>query len=867
MFYNKTRDEVIEDLKSNEQYGLHANELDKIRGTCGYNELQEQKKQSLFVKFLLQFTDPLIIVLIAAAVVSILVDPHEWIDSLIIVIVVIFNAVLGVVQENNAEKSLDALKKMSAPNSKVVRDGERLTIPSRELVVGDVVILEAGDFIPSDGRILESYNLKVDESALTGESLPVNKISDVIGQENVPLGDQKNMVFASTVVTYGRGKMIVTSVGMNNEVGKIATMLMSSEKETTPLQNKLAQISKVIGIMCLGICAVVFGLEWMSGLSVLESFKTSVALAVAAIPEGLATVVTIVLAIGVTKMVKSNAIVRKLPAVETLGSASVVCSDKTGTLTQNKMTVVKTYTIDEGVQVFDGKGNESVRQMMKCFTLCSDAEIKFEGNEMKLFGDPTETALVEASFKMGDKKEDMHLKAKRSDEIAFDSDRKMMTVFFETEKGVVSLTKGAPDVIMSRCGNTPKDASEANEKMANQALRVLAVAYRIWDTVPVLLEASEVEKDMTFVGLVGMIDPPRPEVKVAIEEAKQGGIRTVMITGDHVTTAKAIAMDLGILEEGQKAITGTELSAMSEEELARNLEKISVYARVAPEHKVRIVSAWQAKGHVVAMTGDGVNDSPALKKADIGCAMGITGTDVSKGAADMILTDDNFATIIHAVKEGRGIYNNIKKDVQFLLSSNIGEVITIFTASVLSVFGYNLGVPLLPVHLLWVNLITDTLPAFALGLEPVDKDIMKQKPRPKNESFFSHGLGWTIAWQGIMVGSLTLTAYIIGNNITHEIGMTMAFMTLSLSQLFHAFNIKSSHSIFHRTIFNNKYLWGALAIGVILQVAVMYIPGVNTIFSLEPLNLPLSMISLGLALCPIVIVEIVKLFKNHIFKK
>ncbi|MEF9892087.1 calcium-translocating P-type ATPase, PMCA-type [Anaerorhabdus sp.] len=867
MFYNKTRNEVVEDLESNEQYGLHANEIETIRGKCGYNELQEQKKQSLFIKFLLQFTDPLIIVLIVAAIVSIAVDPHEWIDSLIIVIVVIFNAVLGVVQENNAEKSLEALKKMSAPNSKVVRDGERLTIPSRELVVGDVVILEAGDFIPSDGRILESFNLKVDESALTGESLPVNKISDVIEQENVPLGDQKNMVFASTVVTYGRGKMIVTTVGMNNEVGKIATMLMSSEKETTPLQNKLAQISKVIGVMCLGICAVVFGLEWMSGLSILESFKTSVALAVAAIPEGLATVVTIVLAIGVTKMVKNNAIVRKLPAVETLGSASVVCSDKTGTLTQNKMTVVKTYTIDEGVQAFDGKGNEAVREMMKCFTLCSDAEIKFEGSEMKLLGDPTETALVEASFKMGDKKEDMHLRAKRSDEIAFDSTRKMMTVFFETEKGVVSLTKGAPDVIMSRCTNTPKDAVDSNETMANQALRVLAVAYRIWNEVPVLLDPNEVENNMTFIGLVGMIDPPRPEVKVAIEEAKQGGIRTIMITGDHVTTAKAIATDLGILLDGQKAITGTELGAMSEEELAKELENISVYARVAPEHKVRIVSAWQAKGHVVAMTGDGVNDSPALKKADIGCAMGITGTDVSKGAADMILTDDNFATIIHAVREGRGIYNNIKKDVQFLLSSNIGEVLTIFTASILSVLGYNLGVPLLPVHLLWVNLITDTLPAFALGLEPVDKNIMKEKPRPKNESFFAHGLGWTIAWQGVMVGSLTLIAYIIGNNITHEIGMTMAFMTLSLSQLFHAFNIKSSHSIFHKTIFNNKYLWGALAVGMILQIAVMYVPGLNTIFSLEPLSLELSMTALGLALCPIVIVEIVKLFKNHIFKK
>lgn len=867
MFYNKTNEEVVNDLKSNNLQGLRKNEIESIREKCGPNELKEEKKQSIFVKFLLQFTDPLIIVLIAAAVVSIVVDPHEWIDSLIIFVVVVFNAVLGVAQENSAEKSLEALKKMSAPSTKVIRDGERLTIPSRELVVGDIVILEAGDLIPSDGRILESYNLQIDESALTGESVPVNKKSDVISEENVPLGDQKNMAFASTVVTYGRGKMIITSVGMSNEVGKIASMLMTSEKETTPLQNKLAQISKVIGAMCLGICVVVFGLEMMSGLSVLDAFKTSVALAVAAIPEGLATVVTIVLAIGVTKMVKNNAIVRKLPAVETLGSASVVCSDKTGTLTQNKMTVVKTFTAKQGIENFNVQGSIEVREMMKCFTLCTDAEIKVENGETKLLGDPTETALVEASFKMGDKKEDLYDLAKRGDEIGFDSTRKLMTVFYDTEDGVISITKGAPDVIMSRCINTPSDASQANETMANEALRVLAVAIKKWNKVPVLLDPNEVENEMIFVGLVGMIDPPRPEVKLAIEEAKQGGIRTIMITGDHVTTAKAIAKELGILLEGQKAITGTELSNMSDEELSNELENISVYARVAPEHKVRIVSMWQNKGHVVAMTGDGVNDSPALKKADIGCAMGITGTDVSKGAADMILTDDNFATIIHAVREGRGIYNNIKKDVQFLLSSNIGEVITIFGASVISLFGFNLGVPLLPVHLLWVNLITDTLPAFALGLEPVDKDIMKEKPRSKNESFFAHGLGWTIAWQGLMVGALTLTAYVIGNNITHEIGMTMAFMTLSLSQLFHAFNIKSTHSIFHRTIFNNKYLWGALFVGLALQLIVMYVPGINTMFSLEALNPQLAGISIGLALCPIVIVEIVKIFKNHILKK
>lgn len=864
MFYNKEKENVLEELHSNDQYGLQKARIEDIRKETGFNELAAEKKQSIFVKFLLQFTDPLIIVLIVAAVVSILVDPAEWIDSLIIVIVVVFNAVLGVVQENNAEKSLDALKKMSAPNAKVIRDGERLSIPSREVVIGDVVVLEAGDFVPSDGRVIESFNLQVDESALTGESLPVNKKSAVIEQTEVPLGDQKNMVFASTVCTYGRGRIVVTSIGMNNEVGKIASMLMTSEKETTPLQQKLAQISKVIGVMCIIICAVVFGLEWMSGLSVLESFKTAVALAVAAIPEGLATVVTIVLAIGVTKMVKNNAIVRKLPAVETLGSASIVCSDKTGTLTQNKMTVVKTYTVNQGVEPFNGFGNTEIREMMKCFTLCSDGELRFEDGKAKLFGDPTETALVEASFKMGDKKEDLYLLAKRTDEISFDSTRKMMTVFYETDEGVISITKGAPDVILSRCVNSSKEAVEANEFMAEQALRVLAVAIRRWNEVPVMLDSAEIENEMTFVGLVGMIDPPREEVKQAIEEAKQGGIRTIMITGDHVTTAKAIASQLGILEEGQIAITGSDLNKMSDEQLENEIEAISVYARVAPEHKVRIVNMWQKKGHVVAMTGDGVNDSPALKAADIGCAMGITGTDVSKGAADMILTDDNFATIIHAVREGRGIYNNIKKDVQFLLSSNIGEVITIFIASLLSVFGFNYGVPLLPVHLLWVNLITDTLPAFALGLEPVDKDIMKEKPRPKNESFFANNLGFTIAWQGTMIGALTLTSYIIGNNASHEIGMTMAFLTLSLAQLFHAFNIKSDHSIFHKTIFNNKYLWGALFVGVILQVIVMYVPGINNLFSLVPLNLEFSMISVGLAFCPIIIVEVVKQIKKLI---
>ena len=868
MYYNKTKEDVVKELSSDIQTGLNEQQVSAQRNKYGFNELVEQKKQSLLVKFLLQFTDPLIIILIVAAIVSIIAEPGEWVDSLIIVVVVMLNAILGVYQENSAEKSLEALKKMSAPNAKVIRNNERVSIPSRELVVGDIVSLEAGDYIPSDGRILESFNLKVDESALTGESLPVNKVSSIIEQEEVALGDQKNMVFASTVCNYGRGSMIVTSVGMENEVGKIASMLMQATKETTPLQIKLSQVSKVISMMCIVICIVVFGLEFYNGLSVLDSFKTAVALAVAAIPEGLATVVTIVLSMGVTKMAKKNAIVRKLPAVETLGSASVVCSDKTGTLTQNKMTVVKTYTDKDGILDFNGEGEENIKELLRYFTLCSDAEVKVTDSERIVIGDPTEVAMVEASLKMNESKTSLARIYQRENEIAFDSTRKMMSVIYTSEEGIYSYTKGAPDVILSRCTNASEQAFKSNEEMASNALRVLAVARRKWDKMPTMLESSEIEVDMEFIGLIGMIDPPRLEVKDAIKEAKIGGIRTVMITGDHITTAKAIAKELGILNEGELAITGQELNEMDDETLEREIEEISVYARVAPEHKVRVVNMWQKKGKVVAMTGDGVNDSPSLKSADIGCAMGITGTDVTKNAADMILTDDNFATIIAAVKEGRGIYNNIKKDVHFLLSSNIGEVITIFVASIINAAGFHsLGIPLMPVHLLWVNLVTDTLPAFALGMEPAADDIMNEKPRPKDESFFAHGLGWTIVWQGIMIGTLTLLSYIYGNMINHEIGMSMAFMTLATSQLFHAFNIKSSKSIFHRTIFNNKYLWYALFAGLILQFGAMYIPGINDVFNLVPLDMTCLGVSVVLAICPIAIVEVVKIFKNVLLKK
>lgn len=857
MNYRKTREEVLAELNTSSS-GLSNHQRTENQKKYGINRLPEPEKDSLLKKFFNQLKDPLTLILIAAAIISLVADPHEWAESLIIVMVVVFNGILGVAQENSAEKSLEALKKLSSSKANVLKDGKRCSIDADQVSVGDILAVEAGDQIASDGRIIECWNLQMDESALTGESLPVNKHADVIDQEDVPLADQKNMVFAGTVCTYGRALVCVTSVGVHNEVGKIADMLIKTENEQTPLQAKLAQISKMIGGLCLLICAVVFVMELMSGLTLLDAFKTSVALAVAAIPEGLATVVTICLALGVSQMAKQNAVVRKLPAVETLGCCSVICSDKTGTLTQNRMTVKEVYTPESKRCSFDSEGSEDIRKMMSYFTLCSDGELFEENSELKLLGDPTETALVYASWIMKDKKEDLMKKYPRLNEIAFDSNRKLMSVFVQEKDNVLQITKGAPDVILSRCVKEDAEAAKVNGEMAKDALRVLGVAIKRYQKMPEVID-SNLEHDLEFVGLAGMIDPPRPEVKDAIEKAQSGDIRTIMITGDHLITASAIAKNLGILQEHDLALTGSELSEMSEEELEQKLESISVIARVAPEQKVRIVNAWQKKGHVVAMTGDGVNDSPALKSADIGCAMGITGTDVAKQAAEMVLMDDNFATIISAVKQGRNIYDNIRKDVQFLLSSNIGEVLTIFCASVLNLFpGFQLGVPLLPIHLLWVNLITDSLPAFALGMERAEESIMQRSPRPKEESFFSHHLGWTIAWQGIMIGTLTLISYLIGNRVSYKVGMTMAFMTLAASQLVHAFNVKSEHSILNKTVFSNGYLWGSLVIGLSLQFLVIYLPPLSNLFSLTELSLSQMIVSIGLALCTVGISEIVK---------
>ena len=857
--FNKKKEEILNELKTNETEGLTSSEAEERLKEHGNNELAGKKPESLLVRFLKQFADVLIIILIIAGVVSIIVEPSEWIESLIIFIVILINACIGVYQENKAEKSLEALEKMSAPLCKVIRDGKVVQLSTKNLVPGDIVVFEAGDYIPADARIIEAVNLQVDESALTGESVPVEKHAEVIEENEVPLGDQKNMVFSSTFVTKGRGIGIVTKTGMNTEIGKIAGMLIKEDNTKTPLQMKLAQVAKVIGFLCIIICIVVFVLEYLVTKDVLESFKTSVALAVAAIPEGLAAVVTIVLSIGVSKMAKQNAIVKKLPAVETLGSTSVVCSDKTGTLTQNKMTVVEIYRNE--IKKPQEELTEEEKELIQYFALCCDAKINIVDGVEQRIGDPTETALIEVNNLYGKSIDSI----RRLADVPFDSDRKMMSVLVEINGKFVLITKGAPDIVIKNSINDGLEyALQVNNNMAVRALRVLAVAVRVFDKLPNHIDEN-LEKDMTFIGLVGMIDPSRPEVKDAITIATKAGLRTIMITGDHITTAIAIAKDLGILREGHKAISSDDLKKLTDEELFEHIEEYSVYARVAPEDKVRIVNAWQRKGKVVAMTGDGVNDSPALKTADIGCAMGITGTDVAKEAADMILVDDNFATIIDAVQEGRGIYDNIKKCVTYLLSSNIGEVLAIFLASLISlIFDPHFGIPLLPIHLLWINLITDSLPAIGLGMEKADDSLMELPPRPKTEGFFANNLFVKIALEGMIIGLLTLVSYYIGSLTSEAVGHTMAFMTLGTCQLFHSYNTKSNHTVFSKKTFNNKVLNLAVLLGFALQLCVIYIPGLNNVvFQFESLSIANLGISVGLAFVIVIVMEIAKLFKNN----
>ena len=856
----KKLNELESEFKTNLESGLLDEQVVTNRKNYGENILKEKKKAPLILKFLLEFKDPLIIILIFAAIISVLVDPHEWIESLIILVVVLINAILGLYQENKAEKSLETLKKMTSSYCKVIRNSSLQTIKSEELVVGDIILIEAGDSIPADARIIECSNLKVEEAALTGESLPVEKNNEYIENEEVSLGDKKNCLFSSTHVTNGKAKAIVTNVGMSTEIGKIASMLSEQKDELTPLQHKLNKVGNVIGIMALAICVVVFFLEMISlkfdWSKFSEAFITSVALAVAAIPEGLATVVTIVLSIGVTKMSKRNAIVKKLPAVETLGSCNVICSDKTGTLTQNKMTVTKLY-LNEIKDI--SSLNEKEKKMLAYFAICCDASIKKENGKIVRIGDPTELALLDINLIHGENISNYN----RILDLPFDSDRKLMTTVIKDGNKYIAITKGAPDKVISISTNSEEDkekALNANTEMANNALRVLALGIKEFDKIPSI---EELEINIEFIGLVGMIDPARKEVKDSIRIAQNAGIKTVMITGDHIVTASAIAKELGILKENDKAITSQELDKLSDEYLKDHIKEYSVFARVAPKDKVRIVEAWQKNDAICAMTGDGVNDAPALKKAEIGCAMGITGTDVSKEAADMILTDDNFSTIVSAIKEGRGIYSNIRKCVKYLLSSNIGEVLTIFIASLLTAFGVlNLGTPLGAMHLLWINLITDSLPAFGIGMEESEDSIMNELPRPKNESFFANGYSWRICVEGLIIGLVTLISYIIGEQVSHLLGQTMAFLTLSSTQLFHAYNVKSEHSVFSKKSYKNKFMNFAFILGFSLQLFVIYCPGIKELFGFASLKFKYLIISIALSLVIVVVMEIVKLINK-----
>ena len=900
MWFNKEIGEVNEQLNTDIVNGLSNEEVQKRIEQYGYNELKEQNKTTVLQKFINQFKDFMIIVLLIAALISgvlSFVEDEGLMDSIIILAIVILNAIIGVVQECKAEASLEALKKMSGYVAKVVRNGKTETIPTRQLVPGDIVLLDTGDVVPADIRLVESFSLKSQESSLTGESLPVEKDTDTIENKEVSIGDRTNMVFSSSMISYGRGKGIVVETGMNTQVGKIADMLENADSGLTPLQQKLEVLGKTLGIAAIAICAVIFIVGIVYGKEPFHMFMSAVSLAVAAIPEGLPAIATIALSIGVTRMVKRNAIVRKLPSVETLGSATVICSDKTGTLTQNKMTVVKMYYNNNVYDVENVIKNEEYNNILKTGILCNESKIVGEDNEKKIVGDPTETVLVELGQKDNIQKHEYDQWYKRIAEVPFDSDRKLMsTVNVEEGRNVVH-TKGAVDELLKICkyiqiDNNVIELNEDmknniifnNEEMAKQALRVLGFAYKQIDNLPDVVNNITIENELIFVGMVGMIDPPRPEAKEAVEKCKEAGIKTVMITGDHLTTAMAIAKQIGILQEDGQAILGVELEKMSDEELREKVKNISVYARVSPEHKVRIVKAWQENGEIVAMTGDGVNDAPSLKTANIGCAMGITGTDVSKEAADLILTDDNFATIISAVEEGRRIYDNILKSIQFLISSNIGEIITLFTVIMATPliavwFGIeNLGLieALLPIHILWVNLVTDSLPALALSVEPAEKNIMKRKARKIGNQVFTKGMTWRIGYQGLMIATLTLTAFILGlvttEGLSEEmrigVAQTMAFAVLAISQIAHSFNLKSNEmSIFRTGILNNKYLIGAGLISLLLMLLVLYIPPVMEIFNIQPLTQQQLIIVAGLSIMPIVIVELFKLLRINTFAK
>ena len=821
--YTISREDLLKELSVSPERGLSTQEAQERLAKYGENKLTEKKKKTNLQRFLDQFKDAMIIILLVAAAVSFGVacfghDPMEFFEPALILLIVVLNAVLGMMQESKAEKALDALKNLSAPHARVLRDGKEQVIDASQLVPGDIIRLEAGDFIPADVRLLKSVSLKSEEAALTGESVPAEKDAGQEIPENAPLGDRANMVFSGCSITYGTATAVVTGTGMRTEMGKIAGLLEGEAETQTPLQQKLAQLGKYLGFLALAACAVIFAVGLFNGIPVLEIFMTSVSLAVSAIPEGLPAIVTIVLAIGVQRMVKKNALIRRLPAVETLGSASVICSDKTGTLTQNRMTLTKVWVEGEpALEAVSSQNSQAARKLLQ-------------------YG-----ALEKAAPRLAD--------------LPFDSDRKLMTTVNRIDGQLVAIVKGAFDMMAARCVSGDLSAAqEKNEEMSRQALRVLAVGYKPLEEVPEELTSDTLETGLTLLGLVGMIDPPRPEAKAAVATCRQAGIKPVMITGDHVVTASAIARELGILEEGDRAITGAQLDDMTDQELDKEVARISVYARVSPENKIRIVKAWQRQGQVVSMTGDGVNDAPALKAADIGCAMGITGTDVAKGAADMTLTDDNFATIVDAVREGRGIYANIRKVVGFLLGTNIGEVLTVFFAMILWH-----KTPLLSMQLLWINLVTDSLPAISLGMEAVEDDVMDQKPKPKDEGIFAHGLGVRVVLQGCMFALLTLTAFVLGERFggSLEAGQTMAFLVLSLTQIVQAFNMRSEHSLFRIGPFTNRKLNGAALISLALVAFVLVTP-VRIAFGLVLLPGWLYLVGLGLILVPLVVMELAK---------
>lgn len=862
-FYNLSIDKVLNELSVNKDTGLTYEEAENRIRKYGKNVLKEKKKKATLVRFLEQFKDAMILILIGAAVISFIIacierNPKEFFEPILIILIVILNAVMGIIQESKAEKALDALKNMSAPHARVVRDGEEKIIDATNLVPGDIIKLEAGDFIPADARLIKSSSLKSEESALTGESVPSEKDADAQVERNAPIGDRNNMVYSGCSITYGTATAVVCATGMDTEMGKIANLLDNESSSETPLQKKLSQLGRYLGILAIAACLIIFLVGVNSGIKIREIFMTSISLAVSAIPEGLPAIVTIVLSIGVQRMVKRNALIRRLPAVETLGSASVICSDKTGTLTQNRMTLKEAFVDGNNVEEINSKNSERVKKLLKFATLCCNGNVVFEDGKEQHIGDPTETAIILAAYNNGIIKEDIDKEHQRIAEIPFDSDRKLMTTINVIEGKNTVIVKGAFDVMSEKCitGNLEK-AKEITEEMSSRALRVIAVGYKEITNIPDRISPENIENNLTFLGLVGMIDPPREEAKQAVKVCINAGIKPVMITGDHVVTASAIAKELGILSEKDKAITGTELDALDDATLKKEVEKISVYARVSPENKIRIVKAWQAKGHVVSMTGDGVNDAPALKAADIGCAMGITGTDVAKGASDMTLTDDNFATIVDAVREGRGIYSNIRKVVGFLLGTNIGEVIAVFFSMILWH-----KTPLLSMQLLWINLVTDSLPAIALGMEEVEKDIMNKKPRPKNESIFAHGLGIRIILQGIMFAVLTLVGFKYGEKATGSIqgGQTAAFIVLAFSQVLQSFNMRSEKSLFKIGFFSNKTLNLSALASVIMILIVLFTP-ISTAFGIVLLPLRAYVLTVGLIFVPLIVMEISKALK------